>query len=71
MVHRYPRAPDSKVLLDILARQHEDPSIESLMAPSDLSDAQHTANWEAVVHHIDNIDANGLHGHATFLARLV
>ncbi len=63
MAHQWPRCADTKVCLEILAQQHEEPSIESLMEPSDTNDAQHTANWETVLQQVDNIDANGLHEH--------
>ena len=70
MVRQYPRFPDLKVLLDILAQQQEEPSVQSLMESQDPDDAQHAANWEAVVQYVKNIDASSLHGHASLLTSL-
>ena len=70
MVHQYPRAPDTKLLLEVLAKLHKEPSVESLAQPSDsvsdLHDMQLTANWQAVVVYVEGLDANGVHGYAPF-----
>ncbi len=66
MVHQYPRAPDTKMLLEVLAKLHKEPSVESLAQPSDLDDLQLAANWEAVVAYVEGLDANGVHGYAPF-----
>jgi len=66
MVHQYPRAPDTKALLEVLAKLHKEPSVESLAQPSDVDDLQLAANWEAVVVYVEGLDANGVHGYAPF-----
>ena len=66
MVHQYPRAPDTKALLEVLARLHKEPSVESLAQPSDLDDLQLAANWQAVVVYVESLDSNGVHGYAPF-----
>ncbi len=66
MVHQYPRAPDTKALLEVLAKLHKEPSVESLAQLSDVDDLQLAANWEAVVVYVEGLDANGVHGYAPF-----
>lgn len=66
MVHQHPRAPDTKALLEVLAKLHKEPSVESLAQPCDIDDLQLAANWEAVVVYVESLDAIGVHGHAPF-----
>ncbi len=66
MVHQYPRAPNTKLLLEVLAKLHKEPSVESLAQPSDLDDLQLAANWEAVVAYVEGLNADGVHGYAPF-----
>ena len=63
LVHQYPRAPDIKIMLEVLAQQRNEPSIESLVDSADIDDLQHIANWQAVMQYVTNLDANGVHGH--------
>ena len=66
MVHQYPRAPNTKALLEVLAKLQQEPSVESLAQPSDLDDLQLAANWEAVVEYVEGLEASGVHGYAPF-----
>ncbi|KAL0031337.1 hypothetical protein WJX79_004570 [Trebouxia sp. C0005] len=66
MVHQYPRAPDTKVLLETVAQLHKEPSVESLVAGSGLDDQQHAASWQAVTQYLESLDANGVHGYKPF-----
>ncbi|DBA92181.1 hypothetical protein WJX77_001073 [Trebouxia sp. C0004] len=66
MVHQYPRAPDTKVLLETVAQLHKEPSVESLVAGSGLDDQQHAASWQAVTQYLESLDANGVHGYTPF-----
>lgn len=62
MVDQYPRAANSKILLEVIAQQHNEPSRDSLMEPSGQDDFQHAANWDAVIQYVDSFDANGVSG---------
>lgn len=66
MVHQYPRAPDTKVLLETVAQLHKEPSVESLVAGSGLDDQQHAASWQAVAQYLESLDSNGVHGYTPF-----
>ncbi len=67
MVQPYPRSVDTNKLLETLAQQHREPSIQSLMEPSGLDDLQHAANWEAVVQCVESLDAVNVHIHVRVL----
>ena len=64
MVHHYPRLMDVKSLMSVLAEQLGEPSVQSLMEPNGLTDAQHTANWETVVDLVKTGRAAGFHASA-------
>lgn len=66
-VHQYPRTPDSKVLLELLAQRHKEPSLESLARPPDVDDLQQAANWQAVIQYIENLDASSVHGYSPLI----
>ncbi|DBA92184.1 TPA: hypothetical protein ACH3X1_015897 [Trebouxia sp. C0004] len=66
MVHQYPRVPNTKALLEVLAKLHKEPPAEILVQNPDLDDLQLAANWETVVVYVQSLDANGVHGYAPF-----
>ena len=68
MVNPYPRPADSNTLLELLAQRHHAPTVESLMAPSDVEDLEHAANWETVVQYAASLDASNVHEHVPFLS---
>ena len=67
MVHQYPRGADSKVMLEVLAQQLKEPSVERLSAPCEVDDLQHAADWQGIAQYVDTLDATSLHGHAPLL----
>ena len=69
MVNSFPRPADPNTLLELLAQQYEEPSIEVLMSPSFKDDLQHSANWETVKDYISSLTADNVHGHCPFLQR--
>lgn len=69
MVNSFPRPADPNTLLELLAQQHEEPSIEILMSPSFKDDLQHSANWETVKDYISSLTPENVHGHCPFLQR--
>ncbi|KAL0031367.1 hypothetical protein WJX79_006758 [Trebouxia sp. C0005] len=64
MVHQYPRGADSKAMLEVLAKQFEEPSIQRLSEPCEV---QHAADWQGIVQYVDSLDASSLHGHTPLL----
>lgn len=67
MVHPYPRCADSNELLELLALQHNEKSIEALMNSADVDDLQHIADWETVIPYAASLDASNIHEHNPFL----
>ena len=67
MVHPYPFMLNPAERMEAVARQHKQPSIESLMGPGDLDDLQHAANWQAVDTYLDSLQEGNLHDHHPFL----
>ena len=68
MVHPFPMCADSNEVLELLALQHNEKSIEALMASADMDDLQHVANWETVVQYAASLDASNVHEHVPFLS---
>ena len=66
MIHEYPRVADSKMLMNVLAQQRGQPSTDELMGPSECDDAQHDANWQAVVQLVETGRADGFHASCPF-----
>lgn len=60
MVHQYPRAAGYKVMLEVLAEQHNAPSTGSLAEVSGVDDLQHAPNWQMVVQYVERLDADGV-----------
>lgn len=67
MVNPYPRCADSNELLELLALQHNEKSIEALMNSADMDDLQHIANWKTVKQYAASLDASNIHEHVPFL----
>lgn len=67
IVQQYPRVPDTKQMLELLAQVHSEPSRESLMQPSGLDDVQHAANWHTVVQYVNSTDASVVHEHMSLV----
>ena len=69
MANQYPRIADIKGLMDLLAQQRGEPSVQTLMEPGCISDAQHCANWNTVIQLVDDGHADGFHGMAASVAK--
>ena len=67
MVHQYPRGADSKVMLEVLAQQLKEPSVQRLSEPFDVDNLQRAADWQQIVQYVDSLDATSLHGHTPLL----
>lgn len=63
MVHMYPYVLKKQDLLESLAAQQGEPSMEALSESAGVGDLQHSSNWESVVQYVANVDAKGVHGH--------
>ena len=66
-VHQYPRTPNPKVLLELLAQRFKEPSIESLAGPLDVDDLQQAAKWQTVIQYVESLDASSVHGYAPLI----
>ena len=67
IVHLYPLLPDKIRLLEALARQHKEPSTETLMQLGDVDDLQHAANWQTVETYFKGFHSS-MHHHHPLLA---
>ncbi|DBA92646.1 hypothetical protein WJX77_002725 [Trebouxia sp. C0004] len=67
MVHPYPFLMDATKQLEALARQYNEPPIQTLMEPGGVDDLQHAANWETVLKYVQTMEAGNLHCHHPFL----
>ena len=69
MVNSYPRPVDPNTLLEILAQQYDEPSIEVLMSADFKDDLQHAANWDTIEDYMSSLTAEKAHEHCPLLQR--
>ncbi len=50
-------------MLEVLAQQLKEPSVQRLSEPFEVDNLQHTADWQRIVQYVDSLDATSLHGH--------
>lgn len=67
MVHQYPKAASYKVLLDVLAQLHNEPTKEQLAEGSSLDDVQLATNWQTVVQYVESLGAKNAHGYCRLI----
>ncbi len=67
MVHQYPKAAGYKVLLDVLAQLHNEPTKEQIAEGSGLDDLQLAANWQTVVQYVESLGAKNAHGYCRLI----
>ena len=60
MVHAYPHTP-SYHLLERLAKDRGEPSMEQLAADTSVDGLQHAANWEQIETYLQKITMNNMH----------
>ncbi len=54
-------------MLEVLAQQLEEPSVQRLSEPCEVNDLQHAADWQGIVQYVNSLDASSLHGHTPLL----
>jgi len=68
MVHAYPHTP-SYHLLERLAKDRGEPSMEQLADDTSVDGVQHAANWEQVEAYLQKITINNMHEYVPVLDR--
>lgn len=63
IVGAFPYAPDKLRVLEALASVRHEPSVSELMQPNGLDDFEHYANWQQIVHLLQQITKDNLHLH--------
>ena len=65
-VFAYPYIPGHKRWLEVLAADEQEPASQALLADDSVDDAQHAANWDAVVAYLSAITLEQSHLHVAF-----
>ena len=60
-VHAYPFIANKDKLVSILAEQHGEPSVQSLLSDTSQSDVQHDADWQQVSNYLNTITSANMH----------
>ena len=67
LVHAYPYVTHKDKLVSVLAEQHGEPSVHSLLSDTSKSDLQHSADWQHVTDYLNTISMANMHLHQPLL----
>lgn len=67
IVAAYPWIPDKHRMLELLASQRGEPSVQFYLDGAGIDDAQHEASWQEVVEYLQSLNASNLHKHVPLL----
>ena len=67
LVHAYPFVTHKDKLVNVLAEQHGEPSVHSLLSDTSKSDLQHSADWQHATDYLNTISMANLHLHQPLL----
>ena len=68
MVHAYPLVI-SHLMLEVLAKDRDQPTMQELIHDTSVDDFQHAANWEEVLAYLKTITMQNLHEYVPVLDR--
>ena len=69
MVHAYPYIAHKDKIVGLLAEQHGEPSISSLLSDTSKTDLQHSADWQRVTEYLNTISMANMHLHQPLVGR--
>ena len=69
MVYAYPYSPKHETMLEELANERGEPSVQSLLEDISVDDIQHAANWQEVVKYLTSITMETVHVHVPLLVK--
>lgn len=69
MVYAYPYCPKHETILEELATERGEPSVQSLLEDTSVDDFQHAANWQEVVKYLTSITMETVHVHVPLLTK--
>lgn len=69
MVYAYPHWPKHALIMEQLARDAGQPSMQDLLEDTAVDDLQHAANWEDVIRYASTITTETMHDHIALLPR--
>ncbi len=67
LVHAYPFVTHKDKLVSVLAEQHGEPSVQSLLSDITKTDLQHAADWQQAVDYLNTITVAAMHLHQPLL----
>ena len=63
ILHAYPYVAHKDRIVSVLAEQHGEPSVTSLLSDTSKTDLQHSADWQRVVDYLSSISLANMHIH--------
>ena len=66
-VYAYPQTAKPEGVLNQLAAERQEPSVQTLLDDTSVDDFQHAANWQEVVQYLTNINLDTVHTHIPLL----
>ena len=67
LVHAYPFITHKDKLVSVLAEQHREPSVQSLLSDITKTDLQHAADWQQAADYLNTITVATMHLHQPLL----
>ena len=67
LVHAYPFITHKDKLVSVLAEQHREPSVQSLLSDTTKTDLQHAADWQQAAEYLNTITVATMHLHQPLL----
>ena len=67
MVYAFPHWPKHALIMEQLARDAGQPSMQELLVDTSVDDLQHAANWEDVIRYASTITVETMHNHIPLL----
>lgn len=67
LVHAYPFITHKDKLISVLAEQHGEPGVQSLLSDTSKTDLQHAADWQQATDYLNTISMANMHLHQPLL----
>ena len=69
IVHAYPYIAHKDKIVGVIAEQHGEPSITSLLSDTSKTDRQHSTDWQQVTDYLNTITMANMHLHQPLLGQ--
>ena len=67
VVYAYPQSAKPEAMLNQLATERGEPSVQSLLDDTSVDDFQHAANWQEIAQYLTTVTSDNVHSHCRLL----